>query len=282
MNLLCFFGHHRSASSWTNDTLRMIAIASGWRHAIVHNAAMFDHDLKRYCVRTRPELLTLSNAKWEYVAALPPFMGLHVVRDPRDVLVSSYFSHYKSHPTTEWPELVGHRAELQALSQTDGLLLELECRREQFEDMAAWHYGKDHIYELKMEEFTQRAVHYYSDLFRFWQRLAASTAPQQERRQVTVNRTIHRIERRLGWHNRLPRWQTEVVWPWLLAEVIEANTFQRKSGGRIKGETDLNHHYREGVHGSWRRYFFPELKARFKANYNDLLLQLGYETNEDW
>lgn len=282
MNLLCFFGHHRSASSWTNDSLRTIALACGWRHAIVHNPAMFQHDLKGFYQKKRPDLLTFSNAKWSYLTELPPFLGLHVIRDPRDVLVSSYFSHRNSHPTELWPELVSHRAELKRLSQVDGLLLELECRREQFEDMAAWQYGAEHIYELKMEDFTQRPEHYYPDLFRFWQRLAVSTHPKREELQVTLNRTILRIERRLGWHQKLPRWRTAVTWPWLLQEVIAANAFRRKSGGRVAGEVDLNHHYRMGIHGGWRRYFFPELMTRFKANYNDLLVQLGYEMNKEW
>lgn len=282
MTLLCFFGHHRSASSWTNDTLQMIAIACGWRHTVVHNAAMFENDLRGFCQRTEPDLLTFSNAKWAYLAELPPFLGLHVIRDPRDVLVSSYFSHRNSHSTAQWPALIHHRAELQQLSQAEGLLLELECRREQFADMAAWHYDTDQIYELKMEDFTEQPAYYYTDLFRFWQRLATGSHPQSAAVSITINRLLFRIERRLGWRTRLPRWRAEVVWPWLLQEVVAGNTFQRKSGGRSAGVTDEYHHYREGVHGSWRRYFFPELTARFKANYNDLLVQVGYETNEEW
>lgn len=282
MTLLCFWGHHRSASSWTNDGLRMIATACGWRHSVLHNAAMFGDDLPRFYQTTRPDLITFSNAQWAYTAELPAFLGLHVIRDPRDILVSSYFSHRNSHPTAGWPELVSHRAELQARSQAEGLLLELECRRKQFEEMATWQYNTDHIYELKMEEFTVRPAHYYADVLRFWQRLATSTHPKREALQVTLNRTLSRVERRLGWQDRLPRWRTEVTWPWLLQEVVEANQFQRKSGGRVAGEVDLDHHYRKGVHGSWRDYFFPELTARFKAEYTDLLVRLGYETNGEW
>jgi hypothetical protein len=282
MTLLCFWGHHRSASSWTNDGLRMIATACGWRHNVLHNAAMFGHDLRGFCQTARPDLITFSNAQWAYTAELPPFRGLHVIRDPRDILVSSYFAHRNSHPTTGWPALVSHRAALQALPQTDGLLLELECRREQFAEMATWHYDTDYVYELKMEEFTARPAHYYADLFRFWQRLAPSTNPKREALQVTLNRTVARIERRLGWRPRLPRWRSEVTWPWFLQEVVEANQFQQKSGGRMAGEVDLDHHYRQGVHGGWRAYFFPELTARFKAEYADLLVRLGYETNAEW
>ncbi len=282
MNLLCFFGHHRSASSWTNDILRTISVAAGWRHEVVHNAAMFDHDLKKFYTKTRPDLLTFTNAKWSYLADLPSFMGLHVVRDPRDILVSSYFSHRNSHPTTLWPELAIHRKELQALSEAEGLLLELECRREEFEDMAAWHYGAPNIYELKMELFTQAPEQHFVDLFRFWQRLAPAGNQRKARMQVTINQTARRIERRMGWGYRLPRWQANAVWPWLLQEVIAANAFEKKSGGRSSGEVDLHHHYRAGTPGHWRNYFSPELTARFKENYNDLLVQLGYETSKEW
>ena len=30
------------------------------------------------------------------------FRGIHLIRDPRDIVVSGYFSHLKTHPENEW------------------------------------------------------------------------------------------------------------------------------------------------------------------------------------
>ena len=282
MSLLCFFGHHRSASSWVRSILQSVSVAAGWPWQVVHNEAMFGHDLPNFLADTQPELLIFSNAKVRYLADLPAYLGLHVIRDPRDVLVSSYFAHRNSHPTDQWPELVAHRAELQAISQEEGLLREIECRREQFEDMAAWSYNLPTIYEIKMEQLTADPAEHFRELFAFWQRLQPGQNEASERRLVTFNRKMTGLEWRLRHKVRLPRRHRHCIWPWLVDEVVQANSFRHKSGGRSIGETDVQHHYRSGVAGDWRTYFGPELAAQFKANYNDLLLQLGYEANGDW
>lgn len=280
--MLCFFGHHRSASSWTNDILQAIAVALGWQHHVVHNAAMFNHDLRQFCAHEQPDLLTFSNAKWTYLVDLPPCMGLHLVRDPRDILVSSYFSHRNSHPTDQWPELLVHRAELRRVPEAEGLFLELGNRQEEFEDMMTWRYDAPFIYELKMELLTQQPAYYFTKIFSFWDRFQPATHITLERAQVACNRTLWRIEQRKFMKYKLPRWRAESLWPWLQQEVLAANTFHLKSGGREIGQMNPNHHYRVGIAGSWRSYFTPELTRVFKKNHNDLLVMLGYETNADW
>jgi hypothetical protein len=176
--------------------------------------------------------------------------------------------------------LVAHRAELRASSQAEGLILELACRREQFEDLLNWPYDQPHICEMKMEHLTQNPMVHFRNLFAFWGRLAESVDERQERRQTAVNKTLWRVERRLK--QRLPRWRAAKVWPWLIEEVVAANNFRHKSGGRAVGETDADHHYRSGTAGAWRPYFSPALTQQFKAEYNDVLLKLGYEASEEW
>lgn len=282
MKLLCYFGHHRSASSWTRGILQSVCIAAGWPFEVVHNASMFQHDLSRFITDTQPELLIFSNAKAKYLADLPAFQGLHVIRDPRDVLVSSYFSHRNSHPTDQWPELVAHQAELQALNQHDGLLQEIECRREQFEDMASWPPDLPTVYEVKMEVLTAYPKQIFAELFAFWGRLQPSQKEGKERRLVSFNKTMHALERRVTTTISLPRWRTKHIWPWLLEEIIDMHTFHRVSGGRRVGETNVFHHYRSGITGDWRNHFSPKLTEQFKVNYGDLLIQLGYEETIDW
>lgn len=282
MSLLCFFAHHRCGSSWTNDMLKAVSHAAGWRHRVAHNTDMFGHDPGRFCRENRVELLTFSNAKSEYLQGLPPFSGLHLVRDPRDVLVSSYFSHRFSHPTNLWPELIEHRRELQALSEQEGLLRELDCRAEQFEDMRAWQYGAPNILEKKMEDVISDPAVQLAEIFTHWGRLAPDLGSTGSRTRAFCNRVAESLERRAGRYCKLPRWRMEQVSTSLLRQVATANNFNLKSGGRAQGEVDLHHHYRAGVPGDWRNYFFDELSRQFKARHSDLLIKLGYEKNADW
>ena len=40
--------------------------------------------------------------------------------------------------------------------------------------------------------------------------------------------------------------------------------------------------FRKGQPGGWREHFTPANKAHFKAAAGDLLVRLGYESNDDW
>jgi hypothetical protein len=63
---------------------------------------------------------------------------------------------------------------------------------------------------------------------------------------------------------------------------IEANTFDRWSSGRSRGEEESASFYRKGVVGDWRNVFTEEDKAIFKEAAGDTLVKLGYEKNKDW
>jgi hypothetical protein len=282
MSLLCFFAHHRCASSWTNDILRTICHIAGWRHQVVHDLGTAGRHPASDGWEQQVDLLTCSNAKREYLSGLPPFKGLHLVRDPRDVLVSSYFSHRNSHPTDQWPELIAHRAELRSVPEQEGLLLELNCRADQFQDMLSWRYDSPEILEKKMETLIADPVGEMIEVFGFWGRLDPADGHGGFRARMFYNRAAAWTERRAGRLCPVPRWKRERINRSLLQQAVTANDFRKKSGGRIRGEQDVAHHYRAGIPGDWKNHFFPELTRRFKAEYGDVLIKLGYEKNADW
>ena len=47
-NLICYFGHHKCASTWIHAILRIIFQDSGSEYDIVYRAKDFDHDLNNY------------------------------------------------------------------------------------------------------------------------------------------------------------------------------------------------------------------------------------------
>lgn len=284
--MYCFFAHHRSASSSTNDILRELARILGWRHCTLHNPAMFNNDLPRFCRDVQPDLLTLSNARVAYLQSLPDFRAVHLIRDPRDVLVSSYFSHRDSHPTEDWPELPAHRAQLQALDEEAGLLLEMDCRDAQFADLAAWRYDDPRILEWRMEDLVERTSAHFQELLVFWG--YALTSAERTRLhcglsslRARVNRLVAVLERRAP-GVRLPYWRGDSVTAPTLSSVLAKHSYSGKTAGRQPGSPAANHHYRQGMSGDWRRHFTPEVTRQFRRRYGGLLRQLGYERGDNW
>ena len=149
--LLAYFGHHKCASTWIHSILDVVCTDAGWKLAYLYDESSFGEDLGGYVAREGIDFVSYVNADPAYIRSLPAYRGFHVVRDPRDLVVSAYFSHKHSHPTRDWPELVAHRETLNRVSQDAGLLLEMEFNREYLEEMAAWDYGQEHVLELRQE-----------------------------------------------------------------------------------------------------------------------------------
>jgi hypothetical protein len=103
------------------------------------------------------------NASWSTVDDIvklgTAFHGIHLVRDPRDLLVSAYFSHKFSHSTNGWPSLATHRYRLKSLTFEDGLLLEIDFNKSVFEAMADWKLNP-FILELRYESVIEAELKY--------------------------------------------------------------------------------------------------------------------------
>ncbi len=151
--LCVFFRHHKCATGWIDGILREVCFYMGWRFRIVHRPADFaaHGSLGRLVEAERPEVLAFTNADAAHLDDLPPFRGFHVIRDPRDVVVSGYLSHRYSHPTQDWPELAEHRRRLQQVSPQEGLFLEMNFSREWLAHMREWDYTRPDVLELKMD-----------------------------------------------------------------------------------------------------------------------------------
>tara|TARA_R110000823_G_scaffold130015_12_gene257903 strand:+ start:13327 stop:14166 length:840 start_codon:yes stop_codon:yes gene_type:complete len=279
--VFCFFAHHRSASSSSNDILRELARTLGWRHCTVHDPEMSEDALAAVCRARAPDLLTLSNARREYIDALPAFRGVHLIRDPRDVLVSSYFSHRESHPANDWPMLPQHRANLQAVDEEAGLLLEMDCRAGQFAALGDWRYDAPHILEWKMENLVQDTEAHFRQLLPFWGISLKTRAARHEKLRAAFNRAVAAVEYRTA-VLKLPRWRSACLSQAALQAALGKHSFKSKTAGREPGEEQGNHHYRLGVSGGWRQHFTPEIKRQFRLRFGSLLIELGYETGDNW
>jgi hypothetical protein len=222
------------------------------------------------------EFLAYTNAEIDQVRPLPPHRGVHVVRDPRDVLVSGYFSHKNSHPTDQWPELKSHRDALQSLSKEEGLLKEIEFSRPFLEAMRSWDYGQDHILELKMEVLTQdpdRQFRRFLDYLGLYQQQAQLLKKVRQ----YANRLVYKLHHELP--VALPRQITKepMVHPDVLDAIIEEHRFEKLTKGRSKGEADPDSHLRKGEPGDWKNHFTDRVMHSFENEYGDIVEKLGYE-----
>ena len=288
--LCVFYGHHKCATGWTGGTLREIALHMGRTFRVVNRAEDFASasSLRTFVSGEDVEMLSYANANIEHARSLPPHRGFHVVRDPRDVLVSAYFSHKRTHGTSGWPELATHRDRLQSLSKKEGLFAEMEFSAPFFEHMRTWDYAQDHVLEIKMETLTAKPVDHFLRITEFLGILETSDRPG-------IVQLAHRVASKSNrWNHRgrrfmpgnlpmfpVPRRPMNSISADLVEEIVGGRTFEKLTG-RKKGQENRDTHLRKGVPGDWVNHFQPEHVSAFKSRYNDLVVQLGYEATPDW
>lgn len=280
--LLIFAGHHRCASTWMDDILRAVARELRLPYASLHNAELFGHDLGAYARRHRLACVAYTNAAYPHVAAAAPYRAVHVIRDPRDVVVSSYFSHRYSHAVDDrWPELAARRERLQSLPMEDGLLHELDALAWQFDCMRSWRYDDPDILELPMEALTADPYQHLLRAFRFLGLVDERRFTLARRTAGVVAKGLRTVEGLLGDRIAVPVGPRRLPAERLLGLAWE-HDFEKLSGGRTRGKEDTRSHYRKGTAGDWRRHFTPSLVATFKGRYPGLLAALGYEPDDAW
>lgn len=248
----------------------------------LHRPELFAHDLQSYVDTHGIKFLCYTNADYQYVEGLAEFRGFHVVRDPRDIVVSSYFSHLYSHPTDGWPELVEHRRKLQSVSKEEGIFLEMKFRSWEFEHLVTWDYEMPNVLEIKMEELSNRPAEQFLQIFRF---LGLIVDGHGQNESSQLRDTVAMILNAIHFRSRglMPVCvERDALSAEQLLQIVDRNSFSNLAGGRRKGEEDVKSHYRKGVAGDWRNHFTEELVQAFKDNYNDLLLRVGYESKPDW
>jgi len=280
--VLVFFGHHRCGSTWFDGILRAVCRELRLRHAYVHNAKEFGHDLGAFVERQRLDCVSYVNSDYREVARLRPYRGVHVIRDPRDVAVSCFFAHRYSHDVDgRWPELREHRAVLERLPQEEGLIYELEQLAWQFECMRTWQYHDPDILELTMEALTADPYRQMIRVFHFLGLSDPGRLTIARRSHLLVGKGLRTIENLSGDRFVLPLGPRRLPVERLLGIVWE-HDFEHLSGGRQRGEEDPRSHYRKGTPGDWRNHFTAAHVAVFKARYPELLAELGYEPDDVW
>ena len=271
-----FYGHHKCATHFFSSLLKDACSHLKLHPVVAYHPDVFQWDLPRFLLENRVDFLIYTNAQIQHVRQLSEVRGFHVVRDPRDVLVSAYFSHLYSHPTVNWPELVEHRERLKTVSKSEGLLMEMEFSRFIFEAMFAWDYNQPHVLELHWEDIIDNPAKGMIRIFKFLDLLKKS--PFEECLAFSIMRPEGKHFRNIKY--RLENCLKKRISPDHINRIVHANRFEAHAKGRSPGEEKNTDHYRKGVSGDWVNHFKEVHVSCFNEKYNHVLLKLGYGGEE--
>ncbi len=181
-----------------------------------------------------------ARANWPCDRGTP--RGIHLRRDPRDVVVSGYFYHL-NRCQESWclapdPALGGrsYQETLRGLPTEEGLLFELAGNGTMtINNMLGWDYEAPNVLELRYEDFMGDFESSFRRAFGF-----------------------------LGFNVRR------------CLRLARPHAFAAKTG-RQPGEIDPGSHLRNGLPGQWRQHFTPRLLAAFHERFPDAVARLGYD-----
>ena len=279
-NLLAYFGHHKCATQWVKSIIAQVCRSMNLKFVNVHNSEMFNKNLDVFVRENNIDFLSYINADIRFVNDLDNFLGFHLIRDPRDIAVSAYFSHLYSHPTDEWSDLIEHREKLKKVSKEEGLFLEMEFSKGVFENLYDWNYSQQNIMEIKMEELIKSPDETMMKMFSFL-KLTKETSSMKSMIAFMSANTINTIHKETRGYFPL-HINLEKIPARFVSDVIYRNRFEAKAKGRKPGAENSKSHYRKGISGDWVNHFSAEHCDYFRKNYNDLLIKLGYEKTADW
>ena len=168
MERYAFFGHHKCASLYVREVIIRLSKCQGlnyWAGSLTNRLPYDFHNdekWKKRWIKVKEKIKTFDFNFLIHINATNTisklinhrYKGFHIVRNPRDILVSAYFSHLYSHPVaTPWMEI--QRAELKKRNQEDGMLYELDTFTGiHLNKMQNWDYQQPNIYETKFETLT--------------------------------------------------------------------------------------------------------------------------------
>ncbi len=164
-----------------------------------------------------------------------------VLRDPRDIVVSWYFSTLYSHPSTG--AIPKFRSDLKKMSLKEGLMYSIKSIREfgLFAGQRAWmeNYEKDENVKIfRYEELSQDNRRFLKELFAY----------------LNIN---------------MPEEEFDAFY--------RQHIFEAYSKGRPRGSEDLKSHYRKGEAGDWKNHFNTSIVSYFRQVTEDLIEVLGYQ-----
>jgi|LWDU01.1.fsa_nt_gi hypothetical protein len=249
MNVLLLY--HKCASQWTLNVFRQLAgiknefLYMGNRepekingvfqneidnHPTLHNKKIYITDPKFPGVGIWENI----NVKDEKFKSLfPPISNtVTIIRDPRDILISGYYSHKKSHPVIEglWKDLPVQRSVLLKLNKEEGLLSTIDFLSYQFNNLK--HLYKSKVTFFLFEDVVYNPYQIVKNILNVWDIKA-------------TNKNIKKV--------------------------VDKYTLENLKSGKVKTPPFNSDHYRSGRPGEWKDVLSVKVLNKFYKKYPNLI-----------
>ncbi|MBR8828224.1 MAG: sulfotransferase domain-containing protein [Gomphosphaeria aponina SAG 52.96 = DSM 107014] len=233
--------YHKVGTVWFRKLLGRIGREYGLNFQV-------EKGRRPYKIKEQTEIFMQSHSNVE-PSKLPPYRGSHVVRDPRDVVISGYFYHLWTkeswvHKPKKKYGGISYQEYLKSVDKETGLMEEIKRAATKYiKDMGQWNYKNPNFIEVKYEDLIRDEQSVFTKIFNHY----------------GFNEKA--IEKSL--------------------EIAEQLSFQNVARRKL-GETKEKSHLRSGQPGEWQYIFNEQHKGYFKQMCGKVLVKLGYEKNNDW
>lgn len=234
--------YHKVGTVWFGRVLRAVAAQFGMRHG---TGANYDR-IVEFETKANSDVfldfgshvnLTMLPRRWK---------ASHMIRDPRDLVVSGYFYHrwtnenWANLPRAEYRGMT-YRQFLNSVPKQEGLLEEIRRNSFWIPHMAGWRFSGPDVFEIRYEDIVQDEEPVLRGMFRHFEFNDRSTE-----RAIAIGR----------------RYNFETL--------------------KSKGGAGSKSHLRSGRTSEWREHFGSVHVDLFKKLYPGVLPKLGYERSDDW
>lgn len=200
-------------------------------------------------LRSETDILFANHSQTD-LSELGDFVGSHMIRDPRDAIVSGYFFHLWT--DEQWAhearaDLGGksYQEHLNGLSQEEGIEAEIgrfETYIQHYR-LDQWNYDDPRMFEIKYEKLIHDEASEFENLFRHY-----------------------------GFDKKAIRLGLDFA-----EQVSFKNVTQRKMG-----EESQRSHLRSGKPRQWVDILTPKHCELIKSRFGELLIRMGYEKDQQW
>ena len=258
------FCYHKTGTVLLFNIFRQICVEFGWKFEQILGRCEeipFDADVVLFC-----------HSLVDFGIINKPYLGIHVIRDPRDIIVSGYLYHKRcneewcitnldysnqirypipfsqQYKSKKWRKnyltsLGGksYQQNLIELNETQGLLFEMRhCGMWTIKSMMDWDYRNPKVMEIKFEELM-----------------------------TNFDTTFKKIFEHLNFSN----YQTSKS-----LKIASQHDLNRMTEEQLK----KNSHISSRKTTKWRKYFKDVHKKEFKKLFGNDLIQLCYEKSNEW
>lgn len=182
--------------------------------------------------------------------ALRNYVGSHLIRDPRDAVISGYFYHlwtnesWAHQPDPQYGN-VSYQQFLKMQNQEDGITAEIQRFSTYIRHyrLMEWDYNNPRILEIKYESLIADEPKVFTELFQHYGFSDDAVAQSLK-----------------------------------LAESVSFKNIAKRN----QGETKTGVHLRSGKPNQWVELLNSDHRDMIKSEWGELLWKMGYETNHDW